>query len=40
MFTAVVISKNLLKFLVGEWIHDKLWLIGVKIKDNKNSDSK
>jgi len=33
MFTAVVISRNLLKFMLGEWIHDKLWLIGVKIKD-------
>lgn len=30
MFTAVVITRTLLKFLVGEWIHDKLWLIGVK----------
>jgi len=33
MFTAVVISRNLLKFLVGEWIADKPWLIGVKKTD-------
>jgi len=33
MFTAVVISKTLLKFLVGEWIQNKLWLIGVKQED-------
>ena len=30
MFTAVVITRTLLKFFVGEWLEDKLWLIGVK----------
>jgi preprotein translocase subunit SecD len=30
MFTAVVITRTLLKFFVGEWVEDKLWLIGVK----------
>lgn len=30
MFTAVVITRNLLKFVLGEWMADKLWLIGVK----------
>jgi protein-export membrane protein SecD len=30
MFTAVVITRTLLNFFVGEWIEDKLWLIGVK----------
>jgi protein-export membrane protein SecD len=30
MFTAVNISRTLLKVLVGEWIENKLWLIGVK----------
>jgi len=30
MFTAVTITRTLLQFLVGEWIHDKLWLVGVK----------
>ncbi|MBU2028516.1 protein translocase subunit SecD [Patescibacteria group bacterium] len=36
MFTAVVISKTLLKFLMGEWMEDKLWLIGVKIEKSKD----
>ncbi|MFA6383523.1 MAG: protein translocase subunit SecD [Parcubacteria group bacterium] len=40
MFTAVVISRNLLKFMVGEWIHDKLWLIGVKNKDVSDNVNK
>ncbi|MEK7598615.1 MAG: protein translocase subunit SecD [Patescibacteria group bacterium] len=34
MFTAVNISRTLLKVLVGEWIEDKLWLIGVKKDKN------
>jgi len=33
MFTAVTISRTLLKVMVGEWVEDKLWLIGVKKKD-------
>ncbi len=33
MFTAVVITRTLLKFFVGEWLEDKLYLIGVKKKD-------
>ncbi len=34
MFTAVNITRTLLKVLVGEWIEDKLYLIGVKKKEN------
>jgi len=30
MFTAIVISRTLLKFIVGTWVENKLWLIGVK----------
>lgn len=30
MFTAVTISRTLLKFILGEWVADKLWLVGVK----------
>lgn len=30
MFTAVVITRTLLRFLMGEWIENKLYLIGVK----------
>lgn len=33
MFTAVVISRTILRFLMGPWIEDKLWLIGVKKKN-------
>jgi len=33
MFTAVVISRTLLDFLVREWFHGKLWLVGVRKKD-------
>ncbi len=33
MFTAVVISRLMLEFLVGEWIENHLWLIGVKRKE-------
>ena len=33
MFTAVTISRTMLRFLLGEWINDKLWLVGVKKKD-------
>ncbi|HPN96930.1 MAG TPA: protein translocase subunit SecD [Candidatus Moranbacteria bacterium] len=32
MFTAVVISKTLLNVILGSWIEDKLWLIGVNPK--------
>ena len=37
MFTAIVITRTLLNFFIGEWIENKLGLIGVKkseIKDN------
>lgn len=30
MFTAVVITRTILRFVVSEWIEDKMWLIGVK----------
>ena len=33
MFTAVVISRTLLKALVGEWMYKHSWLIGVRKKD-------
>jgi protein-export membrane protein SecD len=33
MFTAIVVSRTILKFLVGEWIHNKTWLVGVNKKD-------
>jgi preprotein translocase subunit SecD len=35
MFTAVVISRTLLKFFLGDWIENKLWLVGVKKEETK-----
>jgi protein-export membrane protein SecD len=32
MFTAVTISRTLLRFILGEWISNKLWLVGIKKK--------
>jgi len=34
MFTAVTITRTLLKVFMGEWIEDKLYLIGVKSQKN------
>jgi preprotein translocase subunit SecD len=33
MFTAVVITRTILRFIMGEWIEDKLYLIGIKKKN-------
>jgi len=33
MFTAVVITRTILRFVMGEWVEDKLYLIGVKKKN-------
>jgi preprotein translocase subunit SecD len=45
MFTAVVITRTILRFLMGEWIEDKLWLIGINPKSkaqmsNQSQNSK
>lgn len=32
MFTAVVITRTILRFVMGEWIESRLWLVGVKKK--------
>lgn len=34
MFTAVVITRTILRYVAGDWINEKLYLIGVKIKKN------
>lgn len=34
MFTAVMITRTILSFILGEWVEDKLWLIGAKSKEN------
>jgi len=33
MFTAIVVTRTILKFMIGEWIYDKTWLMGVNKKD-------
>lgn len=35
MFTAIVITRTMLRFLVGDWIKDKMWLIA---KSNKKEN--
>jgi hypothetical protein len=30
MFTAVVITRTILRFILGSWIENKMWLIGAK----------
>ncbi|MFA4817141.1 MAG: protein translocase subunit SecD [Parcubacteria group bacterium] len=37
MFTAVVITRTILRFVMGEWVENKLWLIGVKKKEEKTN---
>jgi protein-export membrane protein SecD len=32
MFTAITITRNLLRFFIREWIYEKPWLVGVKKK--------
>lgn len=36
MFTAVVISRTILNYVVGNWISNKPWLMGVRKKDIDN----
>ena len=35
MFTAVVITRTLLKFIIGDWIHERVWMVGVNKKSIK-----
>jgi protein-export membrane protein SecD len=37
MFTAVTISRTLLQFILGEWIADRLWLVGVKMDKKRRN---
>ncbi|HCP08282.1 MAG TPA: protein translocase subunit SecD [Candidatus Moranbacteria bacterium] len=32
MLTAIVITRTLIRFMVGEWIEKRMWMIGVKVK--------
>jgi preprotein translocase subunit SecD len=35
MFTAVVITRTMLKFIIGDWIHGRVWMVGVNKKSIK-----
>jgi protein-export membrane protein SecD len=35
MFTAVVITRTMLKFIISDWIHGRTWLVGVSKKSIK-----
>lgn len=35
MFTAVVITRTMLKFIISDWIHERTWMVGVNKKDIK-----
>lgn len=32
IFTAVVITRTILRFVIGDWLEDKMWMIGVNKK--------
>lgn len=36
MFTAVVITRTILRSILGEWIENKLWLVGAKREEKKD----
>jgi len=36
LFTAIVVTRTMLRFLMGEWIEKKLWLVGIKKEEIKN----
>jgi preprotein translocase subunit SecD len=36
MFTAVVVSRTMLKFIIGDWIAERTWMVGVRKKDIVN----
>lgn len=35
MFTAVVITRTMLKFIISDWIHGRTWMVGVNKKSIK-----
>ena len=40
MFTAVMITRTILRFVLGSWIENKAWLIGAKKDNNKQNSLK
>ncbi|HAR99800.1 MAG: Protein translocase subunit SecD [Candidatus Moranbacteria bacterium GW2011_GWC2_37_73] len=33
MFTAVIITRTMLKVIISDWIHNRMWMVGVKKSD-------
>jgi protein-export membrane protein SecD len=33
MFTAIVITRTMLKFIISDWIHGRTWMVGVRKSD-------
>lgn len=33
MFTAIVITRTMLKFIISDWIHGRVWMVGVRKSD-------
>ncbi len=33
MFTAVVVTRTMLKFIISDWIHERTWMVGVNKKN-------
>lgn len=40
MFTAVVVTRTILKFIISDWIHERTWLVGVRNAKIKNQNEK
>lgn len=40
MFTAISITRTMLRFLVGEWANEKLWVFGAHVKRENNENNK
>ena len=36
MFTAVVITRTMLKFIISDWIHGRTWMVGVRKSDKSD----
>lgn len=36
MFTAITITRTMLKFIIGDWIHGRVWMVGVRKSDVKS----
>lgn len=40
MFTAVIVTRTMLKFIISDWIHGRTWMVGVRSVKIKNQNEK